>query len=284
VSFVSEHAGYRSTYGWYHTGTGEAEILVANVDTATNPDLADFTATLSLNAVEFQNLGFFLIADGYNQNSDPGEMFANGDGTDLDLEVFETNGVWQVRDTASGLVFEGLGAPAYFTEADKNPADNDHVLEKGDLAVDDVVTHNWEDMPGLGDMDYNDVVFEVSVSRGPNGTTPGDDLLMGAQGNDTLTGGLGEDTFYFKYDFFDQDVITDFELGIDRLLFRNLGGAIDPATPDDFTYMVDNFGGGAEQDIRITFANLGANFANEQVDVLDVGSDIEALKADILIG
>jgi Ca2+-binding RTX toxin-like protein len=195
VSFASEAAGYRSTYGWYHTGTGEAEILVANVDTTTNPDIEDFTATLSLTAEEIQHLGFFLIPDGYTQNGDPGELLANGDGTDLDLEVVETNGVWQVRDTASGRVFEGLGAPAYFTEADKNPAGNDHVMEEGDLLADGAVTHKWEDLPGLGDQDFNDAVFDVTLGCGSAAPgTPGDDSLTGGPGDDTLDGGLGSDT------------------------------------------------------------------------------------------
>lgn len=195
VSFSDEMAGYRSTYGWYHTGTGEAELLVANVDTATNPDLEDFTATLSLTADEIQHLGFFLIPDGYNQNRDAGEPLAGGDGTDLDLRVVETNGVWQVRDMDSGHLFEGLGAPAYFTEPDKNLAGNDHVMEEGDLLADGSVTHNWEDLPGLGDQDFNDVVFDVTLGCGvADPGTPGNDSLMGGAGDDTLDGGPGSDT------------------------------------------------------------------------------------------
>ncbi len=225
VSFASEDAGYRNTYGWYHTETGEAEILVANVDTATNADLADFTATLSLTADEIQHLGFFLIPDGYDMNSGRGRPLADGDGTDLDLQVFETNGIWQVRDTDSGYVFEGASAPAYFTEADKNPAGNDHAMEDGDLVADSAVTHNWEDLPGLGGEDFDDVVFGVTLGCGSAdpGTTS-DDVLRGGPGNDTLTGGDGTDIFSFfatdtAFGGGDENTITDFKVGgADRIL------------------------------------------------------------------
>ncbi len=275
VSFAGEDAGYQSTYGWYHTGTGEAEILVANVDTATNPSLADFTATLSLTADEIEHLGFFLIPDGYNQNGDPGEPLADGDGIDLDLGVFETNGVWQVRDTNSGYVFVGASAPAYFTEADKNPAGNDHVMEEGDLLVDGAVTHNWEDMPGLGDQDFNDAVFEVNLGCGTaDPGTPGNDLLIGGAGDDTQTGGWGTDTFHFEGTDFGKDTITDFGLTDDTIMFAGVGDADDA---NDLTYAVCDFDAdGAQDDIRITVAALGDDLLNEQIDVLEVGSDVEA--------
>ncbi len=53
---------FRSTYGYYDTVTGEARILVANVDTATNPDLANFAATLCLTPAEIDR-SFGLLRD-----------------------------------------------------------------------------------------------------------------------------------------------------------------------------------------------------------------------------
>jgi len=281
VSFAGEDADYRNTYGWYHTGTGEAGILVANADTKTNSDLTDFTTTLSLTADEIQHLGFFLIADGYNRNGDPGQPFANSDGTDLDLEVFETNGVWQVRDTDSGYVFEGLDAPAYFTESSKNADGNDHVMEEGDLLADGAVTHNWEDLLGLGDNDFDDAVFEVSLGCDTaDSGSPGDDSLVDGAGKDNETEGPGMDSFHFVGTDFGQDTISDFALGEDKLVFEGVGSA---DGPDDLTYTVGDYGEDATmQDIRITFAGLGDDLADERIDVLDVGSDIDALKADMM--
>ena len=49
----------------------------------------------------------------------------------------------------------------------------------------------------------------------------GNDYLDGGAGRDTLTGGAGSDIFSFDYDDIstDADIITDFEVGIDRLEF-----------------------------------------------------------------
>lgn len=52
----------------------------------------------------------------------------------------------------------------------------------------------------------------------------GDDLLTGHAGNDILTGGGGADTFLFAGGH-GNDVITDFESGIDRLLFVGVENA-----------------------------------------------------------
>ncbi len=45
----------------------------------------------------------------------------------------------------------------------------------------------------------------------------GNDTLLGRQGNDTMTGGAGADKFRYTEASFDQDIITDFEDGIDKI-------------------------------------------------------------------
>ena len=49
----------------------------------------------------------------------------------------------------------------------------------------------------------------------------GNDCLKGGAGRDTLTGAAGSDIFSFDYDegSIEADIITDFEVGIDRLEF-----------------------------------------------------------------
>ena len=49
----------------------------------------------------------------------------------------------------------------------------------------------------------------------------GNDKLTGGTGNDTMTGGAGADNFYFVYGD-GQDVITDFEIGIDTITIDGL--------------------------------------------------------------
>ncbi len=108
----------------------------------------------------------------------------------------------------------------------------------------------------------------------------GNDVLSGAWGDDTLEGGPGRDSFRFNGTDCDRDTITDFSLIEDTLIFEGVGSADDP---DDLTYAVGDFDGdGAQDDIRITFSGLGDDLADERIDVLDVGSDIEALKTDMM--
>lgn len=183
VQFESEDAGFRSTYGAYDIVTGQANILVANVDTVTNPGIEAFTATLCLTADEFDRLGFFLIPDGFDLNADAGEPLGDGDATALDLDVINDGGLWRIRDTDSGHVFQGAGSPAYFTEMAKNPGGLDHVREEGDPVADGAVTYGWEDLPDLGDRDFDDVVFRLLLAE-----NAGDgDSLVGGEGDDTLS-------------------------------------------------------------------------------------------------
>ena len=109
----------------------------------------------------------------------------------------------------------------------------------------------------------------------------GDDLVVGGAGNDTLTGGPGVDTFHFEGADFGEDWITDFTLGEDKLEFAGEGGADEL---DDLAYEADTIGGSSTPYIRITFAGLrpDPNLVDEQIVVLGVGDEIEALKADVL--
>ncbi len=259
ISLIPNESAYQSTCGWYNRETLEAGLIVANGDWETNIGLERIVIPLyDLTADEFQNLSFFIIADGYNQNGDPGEPFGRTTGGAVypDLRVFETNGVWQVRDADTGYVFEGLGAPAYFTEADKNPAGNDHVMVEGNASTDYSVTLSWEDLPGLGDQDFNDLVMELYLGCGARDPSrSGDNSLIGGAGNDTQTGGWGTDTFHFEGTDFGQDTITDFALAEDTIVFAGVGDADDA---NDLTYAVGDFDvDGAHDDIRITFAGLG---------------------------
>ncbi|MBL4874513.1 MAG: hypothetical protein JKY41_14300 [Rhodobacteraceae bacterium] len=67
---------------------------------------------------------------------------------------------------------------------------------------------------------------QVDRLRGKSGNDllygeKGNDKLIGGTGNDILTGGEGADTFIFKIGHGD-DKITDFEIGVDRILFRDV--------------------------------------------------------------
>ncbi|WP_299892384.1 CHRD domain-containing protein [uncultured Ruegeria sp.] len=71
----------------------------------------------------------------------------------------------------------------------------------------------------------NDVLSGNSGSNTLNGQA-GDDVLNGEGGNDVLIGGAGADTFVFAVGFGD-DVIQDFEVGLDQLQFGDFGPDFD---------------------------------------------------------
>ena len=84
-----------------------------------------------------------------------------------------------------------------------------------------------------------DVLSGNSGANQLNGQA-GDDVLNGEGGNDILIGGAGSDTFTFEGNF-GNDVINDFEVGIDRLDFSDFGDTfadqIDVADVDSGTLL-----------------------------------------------
>jgi len=92
----------------------------------------------------------------------------------------------------------------------------------------------------------NDVLSGNSGANTLNGQA-GDDVLNGEGGNDVLIGGAGADTFTFGLDFGD-DVVQDFEIGLDQLQFGELG--------PDFGDALDIAQDG--NDALITFGNEGS--------------------------
>ncbi|MCO5118049.1 MAG: Ig-like domain-containing protein [Burkholderiaceae bacterium] len=105
----------------------------------------------------------------------------------------------------------------------------------------------------------------------------GNDLIFGQGGNDTLTGGEGADTFVFSM-FADNgnDVITDFEVGTDRIMLvdaldANTTGSTGPeANPDSDTNLTfaDFMAAGTQEitlgddgsgNLMLTFSGEGGN-------------------------
>ncbi len=147
ISFVSEDAGYENSVGVYDRGTGNAEILLTNTNTQSNPDAADFVTVLDDGSYDFDTLGYFIIPNGNGLN----------DWSDVDLDdllVFETaGGAYGVKD-ADGTILSGTGADAFFSESAKNPDGFDHVKIQG-------TEIGFEDLVGGGDQDFNDVVLDA---------------------------------------------------------------------------------------------------------------------------
>ena len=72
---------------------------------------------------------------------------------------------------------------------------------------------------------------EVNTINGTPGRdnlvgTEGDDLIIGSQGQDTITGGDGNDTFVYTSTRHRSDIITDFEVGKDKIDFTEVLDAL----------------------------------------------------------
>jgi len=154
----------------------------------------------------------------------------------------------------------------------------------------DTLRIGFEDLPMLGDADYEDVLFDLNIN--PETvviTQPGDDVLIGGAGNDilygeggndllivgegldTMTGGEGSDTFAFDTLDQDADIIKDFETGEngDILNISDILENYDPLSDaiSDFVELTDN-GGDTEIGINAD-GDAGGNF--ETLAVIEGG-------------
>ncbi|WP_370651221.1 calcium-binding protein [Neorhizobium galegae] len=115
----------------------------------------------------------------------------------IDLSKTLLSGVASIEGTSQGDIIYLAGA---FAGDSVSQTSNDTV--NADYGNDSVYT-------GFG----NDVLYRED----------GNDLLSGGSGNDALTGGAGADTFIFSVDS-DQDTITDFVAGTDKVQLEDLIG------------------------------------------------------------
>ncbi len=153
VTFESESAAFRNTFGYFREDTGQAEIIFADVDeTSLAPGTME---AFDLTAEQYGALTFFLVPDGATKNA---ALFS--DLNAIDLVVEEVNGVLQARDLTTDTVLEGFVNPLYVPEKDGNPDATLHARRIGDA---DDFELRWEDLPGGGDKDYNDAIIQVEI-------------------------------------------------------------------------------------------------------------------------
>jgi len=142
--------------------------------------------------------------------SDGADTLAGGDGND---KLYGGEG--------ADSLFGGDGNDILFVDADDLLVDGgdgyDRVVVQGDAGVAlDLGARGIEFVRGgIGDdfFDGSDVSFGLSLNGGA-----GDDFLIGGAGRDFISGNDGADTFVYASGG-GQDVIRDFEIGIDMLLF-----------------------------------------------------------------
>lgn len=231
VTFDYEGAGFRNTIGVYKVNpeTGEiydVQIVWANASLAgQGGDLIGGVSSATIEAAAGEQIGFFLIGDGFNANNfdayqDGAFQFQNSEGAPATID-----------DAAPALYFVDsngeetqLSNPIYHTaaygaRAQLNADGVPHtvgLLNTGDGQI----QLGFEDFFGGGDKDYDDAVFTVDVGEttatvlnahfrqnlsdetetldvvnqtsdfNPHQTA---DRLHGEQGSDTLEGQQGND-------------------------------------------------------------------------------------------
>ncbi len=183
VTFVSDGAGYNNTLGAYTIAADgtlmAAQIVVPNGNTAgTAPH------TLALPGGQ-DGFGFFLIANGFTVNSG----YAGLDLVNGTLNFVYRNGTAQERlakvsdhgadialvYTAPGGAETVLQGAVYHT-TDRGGSTAINVDESirvvsglPDPSDPSTLRIGFEDLPALGDRDYEDIVFDVQISARPGG-------------------------------------------------------------------------------------------------------------------
>ena len=193
VRFAAESADFQNTFGWYDRTTGEAHILLANTDLDSDPNVVRFLAELNLTPEQYRNLEFFLIPNGYAENA----WLADGDPTQLELQLIKQDGAWVIQDLATGQVLRGFeGTNALFTEPGRNPNGwyTGHLVDE--TGAEREFRLALEDHPADSG-DFDDAVFAVRTHA--EGGLPGNDHLNGGAGDDHIWGGKDTGRYALKY-------------------------------------------------------------------------------------
>ncbi|MGR3436644.1 MAG: DUF4114 domain-containing protein, partial [Shimia sp.] len=213
MTFLHEGAGYKNTVGVYRVDPNSGEITDVQIAwqnasaQGSGGDLVQGQSQFAYDVFAGDHLGFFLIGDGFNQN-DFSQMqngtfrFVNAQGDPAIVDGAPPT--MQFVDD-QGNVTDLQGEIYHSTSRNASPNLNtdgiDHALG---TASNDLGTFRlgFEDTHGGGDLDFDDVLFEVEIGA-VNGSAlfsehldpnpGGDDRLEGRAGNDQIEGNGGDD-------------------------------------------------------------------------------------------
>lgn len=218
ITFETEEADFRNAVGVYRIDPETGEIGAVHL---AFPDASQVGAggtlaggeTFAFPADAGAQIGVFLIADGAKLNDfaalGPGAFaFVNPDGSPATLASDAPRLVHIAPDGAqtdlAGAVYHSAG---FGENVALNPDDKVHVAGIEDNG-DGSFRFGFEDLPGLGDADFNDSVLTVALAPGTSLALPGTlaerplddgagdlgDVIDGGAGDDTILGGAGGDT------------------------------------------------------------------------------------------
>ncbi len=241
LTFREGFAGYNNTMGVYNIaedGTIQmASVLWANVKTAGVNVEHSIDLPVGENGGQF---GFFIIANGDRVNSGYSGLDITGDGVVSFIYDFGGAGerAAMVTDDGNlvsvvyddGVTSQVLDGPHYHTTPRGDTPlinwDGDVHAVSGVLSEDnqDVLRIGFEDLPNLGDADFEDVLFDLDIDQvHVDASEVGADVLIGGAGNDVLYGEAGDDILVIG-DGFDQAYGGS---GADQFVFDLFDGLVD---------------------------------------------------------
>ena len=175
ITFRSEGAGYNNTIGMFTYGPDgkivASQVLIPNGNAAAFGNSFDFSVTAG------QTVGFFLIANGYSTN--PGVDLSTGSvalvykyGTPdaRPASVMDSGADVVMVHTSTTGVQTVLTEPMYFSS---ERGGSTSLNEDGSVRVvsglvdptdPTVLRVGFEDLPNMGDRDFNDIVFDVTLN------------------------------------------------------------------------------------------------------------------------
>jgi len=178
VTFEGEGAGYKNTFGWYKIDplTGrikDAEIIWKNASqTGSGGDLVPGITQESLDVSAGDQIGFFIVSNGYSLNTSFFESAAsNGGRYEFRDSYGNPAGINDVNPTLYHIADDGtvtlIQLNDYHTAAygETLPLNSDGILHTvGQLDVQNgVLELGFEDLYNGGDMDFDDTVFSVDI-------------------------------------------------------------------------------------------------------------------------
>ncbi|KAA5605128.1 DUF4114 domain-containing protein [Roseospira marina] len=183
VTFVSEGAGYHNALGWYTVGEdgsiSDPQFIYGDATDSVIEKAGTQTVTLTAPDDGFagKTLGFFLVADGHNRNKSAnfwddastnqgGRLaFVDDDGNPATVDTATPKLVFIDDDGEVHTVSSNGGiyhSAAVGDTTGLNPDGRQHAIS-GVTDDGDSLMVGFEDQSGLGDHDFNDIVFTVNV-------------------------------------------------------------------------------------------------------------------------
>lgn len=309
VTFREGFAGYNNTLGIYSIGEdgtiSMASVLWENVKDAGINTEHSIDLPVGESGGQF---GFFIIADGDRVNNGYDGLDITNDGVvsfvydhggagERAATIFDDGGMVSVvyNDGVTEMVLNGYHyhtTPRGDTPDINWDGETHAVSGLLDMANQDVLRIGFEDLPNLGDADYEDVLFDLDIDQiHVDASEQGSDTLIGGAGNDILYGeggddilvigdgfdqaygGTGSDTFLVNMVDALADKIHDFESGAggDVLNITDILSGFNPVADalSDFVQLVDNVNGDTE--VHVDSDGVGGDFV--AIAILVGGTD-----------